>query len=108
MSDPTTGAAPAVETTANPTSATATGQQDALDKGVSAALGKAGHGQSASTTEKISDGLRGAFKKVSHSNFLLANLPVTDDNIPCLCTVRSVVSEECEIRDCSWEQGVKS
>nr|KIR87083.1 hypothetical protein I308_02775 [Cryptococcus tetragattii IND107] len=45
----------------------ATGQQDALanqycfvrlDKGVDAALNRAGHGQSHSTTEKISDGIR--------------------------------------------------
>ncbi|RXK42499.1 hypothetical protein M231_00053 [Tremella mesenterica] len=72
MSDPTTGAAPAVETTANPT-ATATGQQDALDKGVSAALDKAGHGQSASTTEKISDGLRGAFKKATGKDVPIAD-----------------------------------
>ncbi|GAA5900556.1 uncharacterized protein JCM6883_002881 [Sporobolomyces salmoneus] len=38
---------------------------DALDKGVNAALGKAGHGQSASTTEKISDGIRTGFKKLT-------------------------------------------
>ncbi|KIR55544.1 hypothetical protein I315_02133 [Cryptococcus gattii Ru294] len=46
----------------------ATGQQDALanqygfsfdlDKGVDTALNRAGHGQSHSTTEKISDGIR--------------------------------------------------
>ena len=57
----------------------ATGQQDALgqsnplcwmieadpiDKGVDGILGKAGHKQNAGTTEKISDGIRSAFKKV--------------------------------------------
>lgn len=31
---------------------------DALDKGVSSILGKSGHAQSGSTTEKISDGIR--------------------------------------------------
>ncbi|WVO20012.1 uncharacterized protein IAS62_001302 [Cryptococcus decagattii] len=43
----------------------ATGQQDALDKGVDAALNRAGHGQSHSTTEKISDGIRTIFKKAT-------------------------------------------
>ncbi|ODO07173.1 hypothetical protein L198_00752 [Cryptococcus wingfieldii CBS 7118] len=43
----------------------ATGQQDGLDKGVDAALKKAGHGQNASTTEKISDGVRSVFKKAT-------------------------------------------
>lgn len=62
----------------------ATGQQDALgecsvsrdvcaahrtipltaDKGIDGILGKAGHKQSAGTTEKISDGVRSLFKKV--------------------------------------------
>ncbi|OWZ51085.1 hypothetical protein J010_05934 [Cryptococcus neoformans] len=41
------------------------GQQDALDKGVDAALNRAGHGQSHSTTEKISDGIRSVFKKAT-------------------------------------------
>jgi hypothetical protein len=35
------------------------------DKGIDGILKKAGHGQSASTTEKISDGVRSMFKKVS-------------------------------------------
>jgi len=38
---------------------------DKIDKGVDAILGKAGHKQNAGTTEKISDGIRSAFKKVS-------------------------------------------
>ncbi|GAA5857865.1 hypothetical protein JCM5353_000414, partial [Sporobolomyces roseus] len=38
---------------------------DALDKGVNTILGKSGHGQSASTTEKISDGIRTGFKKLT-------------------------------------------
>ncbi|AAW42217.1 expressed protein [Cryptococcus deneoformans JEC21] len=42
-----------------------TGQQDYLDKGVDTALNKAGHGQSHSTTEKISDGIRNVFKKAT-------------------------------------------
>ena len=37
-----------------------------LDKGVDQFLTKAGHKQSGSTTEKISDGVRSLFKKVSH------------------------------------------
>lgn len=36
-----------------------------LDKGVDSVLKKAGHGQNSGTTEKISDGIRGMFKKVS-------------------------------------------
>ncbi|KNX50032.2 hypothetical protein CNBG_9348 [Cryptococcus deuterogattii R265] len=36
-----------------------------LDKGVDAALNRAGHGQSHSTTEKISDGIRKVFKKAT-------------------------------------------
>ncbi|GFZ43549.1 hypothetical protein JCM24511_01269 [Saitozyma sp. JCM 24511] len=43
----------------------ATGQQDALDKGVDSILNKAGHGQSRGTTEKISDGIRSVFKKAT-------------------------------------------
>lgn len=43
----------------------ATGQQDALDKGIDGLLKKSGHGQSASTTEKISDGVRSMFKKAT-------------------------------------------
>ncbi|KWU46381.1 hypothetical protein RHOSPDRAFT_31831 [Rhodotorula sp. JG-1b] len=38
----------------------------ALDKGVAQALNKSGHGgQSASTIEKISDGIRTAFRKLT-------------------------------------------
>ncbi|SPO20215.1 uncharacterized protein UTRI_00608 [Ustilago trichophora] len=40
-------------------------QQDALDKGVAWAEKKAGHEQSAGTTEKISDGIRSGFKKLT-------------------------------------------
>ncbi|WWD09451.1 hypothetical protein V865_007575 [Kwoniella europaea PYCC6329] len=43
----------------------ATGQQDFLDKGVDYGLKQTGHGQSASTTEKISDGVRSGFKKLT-------------------------------------------
>ncbi|BEJ17019.1 hypothetical protein CspHIS471_0604200 [Cutaneotrichosporon sp. HIS471] len=43
----------------------ATGQQDALDKGVNTVLGKMGHAQNAQTTEKISDGVRSAFKSAT-------------------------------------------
>ncbi|CEH19079.1 hypothetical protein CBOM_05758 [Ceraceosorus bombacis] len=48
-------------------------QQDALDKGIDAVLSKSGHKQSASTTEKISDGFRKIFKKVSGKD-----VPVAD------------------------------
>ncbi|PWN97151.1 hypothetical protein FA09DRAFT_330788 [Tilletiopsis washingtonensis] len=40
-------------------------QQDGLDKGIDAVLKKTGHGQSESTTEKISDGFRSVFKKAT-------------------------------------------
>ncbi|KAI9635250.1 uncharacterized protein MKK02DRAFT_43932 [Dioszegia hungarica] len=50
-----------------------TGQQDALDKGVNSILGKAGHGQSASTTEKISDGIRSGFKKMTGKDVPIAD-----------------------------------
>ncbi|BEJ17018.1 hypothetical protein CspHIS471_0604190 [Cutaneotrichosporon sp. HIS471] len=43
----------------------ATGQQDALDKGVDMLLGKLGHKQSAAVTEKISDGVRSAYKSAT-------------------------------------------
>ncbi|GAA5989136.1 hypothetical protein JCM10908_001176 [Rhodotorula pacifica] len=50
--------------TAQP-AATGTGG-DALDKGVAAALNKSGHGgQKAGTIEKISDGIRTGFKKLT-------------------------------------------
>jgi hypothetical protein len=41
------------------------GQQDALDKGISSILDKTGHHQQGSTVEKISDGFRKYFKKVT-------------------------------------------
>ncbi|WRT64176.1 uncharacterized protein IL334_001105 [Kwoniella shivajii] len=64
---PTAGASTAGSTMMNPaaTQAQAGGQQDALDKGVDYALGKLGHKQNASTTEKISDGIRSGFKKLT-------------------------------------------
>jgi hypothetical protein len=37
---------------------------DEIDKGVDAAAKRSGHGMNASTTEKVSDGIRSAFKKV--------------------------------------------
>ncbi|BEI86183.1 hypothetical protein CcaverHIS002_0604700 [Cutaneotrichosporon cavernicola] len=43
----------------------ATGQQDALDKGVDMLLGKLGHKQSVAVTEKISDGVRSAYKSAT-------------------------------------------
>ncbi|PWN33840.1 uncharacterized protein FA14DRAFT_161497 [Meira miltonrushii] len=49
------------------------GQQDALDKGISAALDKSGHHQQNSTVEKISDGVRSAFKKVTGSDVPIAD-----------------------------------
>ncbi|KAK0522340.1 hypothetical protein OC834_006326 [Tilletia horrida] len=48
-------------------------QQDALDKGIDAVLKKAGHGQSASTTEKISDGVRSLFKKATGKDVPIAD-----------------------------------
>ncbi|WWC58688.1 uncharacterized protein I303_101232 [Kwoniella dejecticola CBS 10117] len=65
---PTAGASTAGSTMMNPAATQAqgqTGQQDALDKGVDYVLGKAGHKQNASTTEKISDGIRSGFKKLT-------------------------------------------
>ncbi|WVQ62171.1 hypothetical protein V866_006615 [Kwoniella sp. B9012] len=65
---PTAGASTAGSTLMNPTATQAqgqTGQQDALDKGVDYVLGKAGHKQNVSTTEKISDGVRSGFKKLT-------------------------------------------
>lgn len=37
-------------------------------------LGKAGHGQSASTTEKISDGIRSGFKKMTGKDVPIADV----------------------------------
>ncbi|TIB06253.1 hypothetical protein E3P96_00627 [Wallemia ichthyophaga] len=42
-----------------------TGQMDALDKGVDFAANKAGHKQSRGTVEKISDGIRKIYKKLT-------------------------------------------
>ncbi|KAE8212347.1 hypothetical protein CF327_g4005 [Tilletia walkeri] len=50
-----------------------TGQQDALDKGIDAILKKGGHGQSAGTVEKISDGFRKIFKKVAGKDVPIAD-----------------------------------
>ncbi|WWC86283.1 uncharacterized protein L201_001156 [Kwoniella dendrophila CBS 6074] len=65
----TAGASTAGSTLMNPAAtqgqAQAAPQQDALDKGVDYALGRAGHKQNASTTEKISDGIRSGFKKMT-------------------------------------------
>ncbi|GAA5996490.1 uncharacterized protein JCM10292_007643 [Rhodotorula paludigena] len=41
------------------------GGGDALDKGISSILKKSGHAQSNSTVEKISDGARSLFKKLT-------------------------------------------
>ncbi|KIS72115.1 uncharacterized protein UMAG_11441 [Mycosarcoma maydis] len=53
--------APAPDQNAPP----AGGQQDALDKAVQFGTKKAGHEQSGSTVEKISDGIRSGFKKLT-------------------------------------------
>ncbi|WRT64182.1 uncharacterized protein IL334_001111 [Kwoniella shivajii] len=50
-----------------------TGQQDYLDKGVDMGLKKAGHGQDASKTEKISDGVRSGFKKLTGKDVPIAD-----------------------------------
>ncbi|KAL9936034.1 hypothetical protein V8E36_004876 [Tilletia maclaganii] len=49
------------------------GQQDALDKGIDQLLTRAGHEQSDSTTEKISDGVRSLFKKVTGKDVPIAD-----------------------------------
>ncbi|KAL5521213.1 hypothetical protein ACEPAG_9136 [Sanghuangporus baumii] len=51
------------------------GNGDMLDKGVDFAESKAGHEQSHSTTEKISDGMRTGFKKISGKD-----VPIQDKN----------------------------
>ncbi|POY74411.1 hypothetical protein BMF94_2605 [Rhodotorula taiwanensis] len=57
--------APGTTATTQPgTAQTGTGG-DALDKGVNAALNRSGHGQKAGTVEKISDGIRTGFKKLT-------------------------------------------
>ncbi|WVR05921.1 hypothetical protein IAU60_002947 [Kwoniella sp. DSM 27419] len=63
--DPNAGQATTVGQPGAAPMAGQTGQQDALDKGVGSILTKAGHGQSVSTTEKISDGIRSGFKKLT-------------------------------------------
>ncbi|KAE8226137.1 hypothetical protein CF319_g1219 [Tilletia indica] len=52
---------------------TAAPQADALDKGIDAILKKGGHGQSAGTVEKISDGFRKIFKKVAGKDVPIAD-----------------------------------
>ncbi|ORY23191.1 hypothetical protein BCR39DRAFT_549698 [Naematelia encephala] len=51
------------------------GQMDALDKGIDGLLKKSGHSQSRATTEKISDGIRSIFKKVTGKD-----VPIKDQN----------------------------
>ncbi|KAJ9099212.1 hypothetical protein QFC21_004092 [Naganishia friedmannii] len=54
--------------------APAGGNQDALDKGVAMGMKKAGYnGGSASTTEKISDGIRTGFKKMTGKDVPIAD-----------------------------------
>jgi hypothetical protein len=49
---------------------------DDIDKGVSSLMTKAGHGgQSASTTEKISDGIRTGFKKMTGKVSISPSIP---------------------------------
>lgn len=67
--------------TTNPTATTGTAgagtaNGDALDKGISGLLSKSGHGQSGSTTEKISDGVRTGFKKLTGKD-----VPVKDQQM---------------------------
>ncbi|GAA5937741.1 hypothetical protein JCM1841_004774 [Sporobolomyces salmonicolor] len=50
-----------------------TGQGDALDKGIDSLLTKSGHTQNHSTVEKISDGARSLFKKVTGKNAPIAD-----------------------------------
>lgn len=65
--------------TTNPagtTGQTGASNGDALDKGISSILGKSGHAQSGSTTEKISDGVRTGFKKLTGKD-----VPVKDQQM---------------------------
>jgi len=71
---PTAGGTGAVGSGTNPAGGS-TGEEDALDRGVDQALGKAGHGQSRGTVEKISDGIRGVFKKLTGKD-----VPIQDKN----------------------------
>ncbi|SCZ95877.1 BZ3500_MvSof-1268-A1-R1_Chr8-1g09855 [Microbotryum saponariae] len=66
MQAPQQGGAPAQQGTGG----------DALDKGVDAVLKKAGKGQSASTTEKISDGVRTGFKKLTGKDVPVQDKPM--------------------------------
>ncbi|CCG82594.1 protein of unknown function [Taphrina deformans PYCC 5710] len=52
---------------------TGTGQQDMLDKGVAFGTKRAGHTTDASTTEKISDGIRSGFKKMTGKDVPIAD-----------------------------------
>lgn len=52
---------------------------DSSDKGVDQLLGRAGHKQSAGTTEKISDGIRSGFKKLTGRD-----VPIQDASSPLL------------------------
>ncbi|KAJ9116357.1 hypothetical protein QFC22_004798 [Naganishia vaughanmartiniae] len=66
--------APGTNTATTGGAAPAAGNQDALDKGVAMGMKKAGHGGgSASTTEKISDGIRSGFKKMTGKDVPIAD-----------------------------------
>ncbi|KAK4683841.1 hypothetical protein P7C73_g6375, partial [Tremellales sp. Uapishka_1] len=62
---------PTTQTTT--TTSTGTGQQDTLDKGVDSVMKKFGKGQSTGTTEKISDGIRSGFKKLTGKDVPIAD-----------------------------------
>ncbi|GAA5859159.1 hypothetical protein JCM5296_002995 [Sporobolomyces johnsonii] len=62
---PSAASAEGASTTGNVASNQGTGQGDALDRGIDSLLTKSGHTQSHSTVEKISDGARSLFKKVT-------------------------------------------
>jgi hypothetical protein len=49
---------------------------------VNSILGKAGHGQSASTTEKISDGIRSGFKKMTGKDVPIADVGLLSPAYP--------------------------
>ncbi|KAJ9124684.1 hypothetical protein QFC24_003051 [Naganishia onofrii] len=53
--------------------APAAGNQDMLDKGVAAGTKHFGHATNASTTEKISDGIRTGFKKMTGKDVPIAD-----------------------------------
>ncbi|WVQ85389.1 hypothetical protein IAT38_007554 [Cryptococcus sp. DSM 104549] len=48
-------------------------QQDALDKGVGAALKQFGYGDNPTVTEQVSDGVRSAFKSATGKDFPIAD-----------------------------------